>query len=137
MATKVIVIEKAFYHGEILKPGRTISIKEDKIPSWAKKMGNKQVKETNEPSQENAGESEGQNRGILSIFNFNKNTVIEKSDAELNTELSGKTEDELNEILNKLIDKGVENNIYLDNTNNKTLIEQIIELEKALKQKQG
>ncbi len=114
MTIKITALRKAFYNGEIIKPGQVITFNGDTVPSWAKKADTP-VKKAEVPAKKTKAPAE------------KAEAPAEKAD-----ELAGKTEEELNTILDELITKGVELNVYLENTDNKTVIEQINELTAAI-----
>ena len=49
MATKIVAKQRAFFNGEIIKPGQIINFKGDNIPSWAKKVGSGKTEEVKTP----------------------------------------------------------------------------------------
>lgn len=141
MAIKVIAIQRAFFNGEIIKPGRILNIKGDQIPSWAKKVTQGKGEETKTPQAPPAKKDAEQQTLIPPGQNEtpanpdegkNENENI-PAGLENNLDLSGKTDEELNVILDELITKGLEANVYLENTEGKSVIEQIQELTAAIK----
>ena len=107
MTVKVVAKIRAFYNGEIIKPGQIITLKDGiEIPSWAKKINIAEQHETPQNNQENANE------------------------------FAGKTQEELLSILDELINKSIEMGITLENAENKTIVEQIIELRKLIAEKE-
>lgn len=134
MAIKIVAKQRAYFNGEIIKPGQIITFKGDNIPSWAKKVGSGKTEEGKTPpapSAENASEQQTLLQPETTIQT--DNTAIEQTAGKL--DLSGKTEDELNEILDDLITKGLDVGVYLENTENKTVIEQIQELNTEINRK--
>ena len=98
---KIIAKQKAFYKGEIIKVGQILDIKEKKIPSWAKELLNKNVKQEV----------------------VNTKTV---------GELEQMNQEELDMILDNLITQLIEKGLTIENTENKTAIEQIEEAKELL-----
>lgn len=152
---KVMCKIKAFYNGEIIKPGAIIEFKGNKLPSWAKEVKPSKKEQTTpntkseQPKQpdEQTGANGEQNPstdeqngqdGEQNIADGEQNTPDNeqtgdetakeiKIDPQFAQELAGKTETELNAILDDLITKGLDKGILID-TENKTIIEQIYEL---------
>lgn len=137
MTIKIVAKQRAFFNGEIIKPGTILNIKGDKIPSWAKRVGSGKTEETKTPPAPPEQNSNGQQTLIppvepVSTVEPENNNGDENPPAEL--DLSGKTEEELNTILDELITKGLEANVYLENTEGKSVVEQIQELSAAIKE---
>ena len=58
MTVKVVAKIRAFYNGEIIKPGQIITLKDGiEIPSWAKKINNKNTESQKNVQQEQVNES--------------------------------------------------------------------------------
>lgn len=134
MAIKIIAKQRAFFNGEIIKPGTILSIKGDKIPSWAKRVnqGNQGGNET-KTSQKTAVKD---NAGQQMLIPQKENEAAASDKQALSTvDLSGKTDEELNVILDELITKGLDVGVYLENTENKTVIKQIQELNTEIEKK--
>lgn len=134
MAIKVVAKIRAFYNGEIIKPGQIITLKEGiEIPSWAKKIDNKNTESRKKVQQEQVH---------LPNANQTNTTIVEqqKMQQEANQEnvedFAGKTQEELLSILDELINKSIEVGITLENVENKTVVEQIIELRKLIAEKE-
>ncbi len=100
---KVKILEAAFYNNVYYKKGAIVEINIKKCPSWAEVI---EVKQQKTPKQ-------------------NQNN--EKNNPDNNE--AKKREEYLEELLNKAFDKG----ILLEDTENKTVDEQIKELEELLK----
>ena len=133
MTIKIMAKQRAFFNGEIIKPGTILTIESDKVPSWAKKINSGKTEETQIPPVEN----ETGQQTLIPPEQTTQPVEEEKDDENIPAEidLSGKTEEELNEILDELITKGLEVNVYLENTEGKGIIEQIQELSAEIKKK--
>ena len=139
---------KAFYNGEIIKPGTILEIKENKAPSWAKVIESKKTQNVpqNDTKPDEQNQSQGEQITIIGEQNQGDDeqtetdgeqtegngeqkpeTEKEKIDPQFAQELSGKTESELTAILDDLLTQALDKGILID-TENKTLIEQINEL---------
>lgn len=134
MAIKVVAKIRAFYNGEIIKPGQIITLKEGiEIPSWAKKIDNKNTESRKKVQQEQVH---------IPNANQTNTTIVEqqKMQQEANQEnveeFAGKTQEELLSILDELINKSIERGITLENVENKTVVEQIVELRKLITEKE-
>lgn len=134
MTIKAIAKIRAFYNGAIIKPGQRFDFKGDvySLPTWAKAVAtqeNTQKGQTPQsPSEQNQQGSQNQPQ--------NDNTENGVKELEIPEDLKGKTVGELGVILDELITKGLDANIELDNIENKTVIEQIIELRTKLAQRE-
>lgn len=130
MAKKIIAKAKAYYGGNIVKPGSIITIQDDVIPSWGKEINSKKAN----CEQKTNGES-GENKQQSPFSTFLQQFI--KSDnetgVETDAELSKKSEEELQQILDTLITKGLELGVYLQNTEGKSVVEQIQELTTGIK----
>lgn len=157
---KIMALRRAFYNGSIIKTGEILDIKGNSVPSWAKKINedkNTQKENSNKKQEENSAvvnanpdadsSADGANINV-NIGNENvqlninvKDSQEGKESVEDNTtaeeisadDLEGKTEEELLDILNKLIDETVAKGITLENAENKTVKEQIKELRELVK----
>ena len=154
---KIMALRRAFFNGSIIRTGEILDIKGNTVPSWAKKIDNKKEDENANANQKgNNEQSEGtpataDNGNVANIninvgdesvpvqVSVNDTNESEKVPAEpaaeenVVDELADKTEEELLEILNKLIDETVAKGITLENAENKTVIEQIKELQELVK----
>lgn len=121
---KVKVIKDCYYDNEYIKAGRIIDLKEKKLPSWATLAD-----------------------GIATAKNKNKTTGIEPCannirKPEQNTENQQTANSpvqqplQTEQYLDLLINEAMEQNIYLDDADKKSVSEQIAELEKLLKKEQ-
>ncbi len=133
MTVKVVAKIRAFYNGEIIKPGQIITLKDGiEIPSWVKKINNKNTESQKNVQQEQVNASN---------TNQTNPTIAEQHETPQNNqenanEFAGKTQEELLSILDELINKSIEMGITLENAENKTIVEQIIELRKLIAEKE-
>lgn len=140
---------KAFYNGEIVKPGTILEFKGNKLPSWAKEVkqskkeqsapageqNNKPDEQTGtngeqKPSTDEQNGTNGEQNAQVGEQQ-NETAKEDKIDPQFAQELAGKSESELNAILDELLTKALDKGILID-TENKTIIEQINELTKKL-----
>jgi len=126
---KVICKIRAFWDGEIIKPGQIVEIKGKDVPCWAKPLNGK-APEPKEDENGKAPEQKEDENGKAPEQNENNVPEDNKKD-EVNPliaqELAGKNESELNAILEELRTEALDKNITVD-AENKTVIEQINEL---------
>lgn len=115
---KVICKIRAFWDGEIIKPGQIVEIKGKDVPCWAKPLNGKAP----EPKEDENGKTPEQNEN--NVPEDNKKDEVNPLIAQ---ELAGKNESELNAILEELRTEALDKNITVD-AENKTVIEQINEL---------
>ena len=115
---KVICKIRAFWDGEIIKPGQIVEIKGKDVPCWAKPLNGKAP----EPKEDENGKAPEQNEN--NVPEDNKKDEVNPLIAQ---ELAGKNESELNAILEELRTEALDKNITVD-AENKTVIEQINEL---------
>ena len=116
---KVICKIRAFWDGEIIRPGQIVEIKGKDVPCWAKPLNGKAP----EPKEDENTKGEPEQK---------ENKVPEDDKKEdvnplVAQELAGKNESELNAILEELRTEALDKNITVD-AENKTVIEQINEL---------
>lgn len=154
---KIMALRRAFFNGSIIRTGEILDIKGNTVPSWAKKIDNKKEDENanvnqkgnNEQSEGTSAIADNGNAANINInvgdesvpvqISVNDTNESEEAPAEsaaeenVVDELANKTEEELLEILNKLIDETVAKGITLENAENKTVIEQIKELQELVK----
>ena len=154
---KIMALRRAFFNGSIIRTGEILDIKGNTVPSWAKKIDNKKEDENananqkgnNEQSEGTSATADNGNAANINInvgdesvpvqLSVNDTNESEEATAESTAEenvvdeLADKTEEELLEILNKLIDETVAKGITLENAENKTVIEQIKELQELVK----
>lgn len=149
---KVIALRRAFYRGAIVRVGDVINTKGNLIPEWAKKFDEKEeVKEPQQPQQPQQPQPEqpqvNQNAEQINLgFEENgKGKEEEKQEDKKEEEkepqqpqesenLEEKTDEELMEILNPLLDTSVQMGIMLENAADLSLAEQIVELRKLIKE---
>ena len=156
---KIIAIEKAFYNGNIVKAGEIIEITDDKkVPEWAKVLGQtKDVQEETVVTQgtlipdkqtikEKAGKTEEtvETDEVEETQTETEETVetdeVEETQTEtedVQDELVGKTDEKLELILDELLTKALDRNIYIEDADKKTVIEQINELKSKLAEPEG
>lgn len=111
---KVTANIKVFYKGTIYKPGDKVDIKGNIAPSWAKEY--KPVKEEKQ----------------VKAVETNKTPEESNSDETSTDKYANKTPEELENILDDLINKSIEKDITIEDADKKSVIEQIMELEKKL-----
>lgn len=135
MTIRIQALCRAFYNGEIIKPGQVLTIKGDIVPSWAKLVG--QSKKT-QKSEDNETQTEEGKQKTLTLNNLKVNVVNPTSD---NTEqeqtpsvdTSKLPEEALNNLLDDLLTKTCEKGLMVDCAN-MTILEQIEALKKALEE---
>lgn len=132
---KVKVIKDCYYDNEYIKAGRIIDLKEKKLPSWATLADgiatakNKNKTTGIEPCANNIRKPEQNTE--------NQQTANSPVQQPLQTEQSEELSDTQKEqYLDLLINEAMEQNIYLDDADKKSVSEQIAELEKLLKKEQ-
>lgn len=114
---KVRILEPAFFNNIYLNKGAITDLNIDECPSWAEVIGEKpKTEKLIQKENNNDNNAEGQGKEEKPIFN----------EVELTNEAK---KEYLEELLNKAFDKG----ILLEGTENKTVDEQIAELEELLK----
>ena len=101
---RVKILQDAYFNDEYLKKNRIVELNIQKCPSWAECLDGK-TKATKEAK---AQEKKEENKTIFG-------------------------EEEKQAKLNKLLDEAIEKDIIIDDVDNKTIDEQIAELEKLLK----
>ena len=129
---KVKVIKDCYYDNEYIKAGRIIDLKEKKLPSWATLADgiatakNKNKTTGIEPCANNIRKPEQKTE--------NQQTANAPVQQPLQTEQSEElTDTQKEQYLDLLINEAMEQNIYLDDADKKSVDEQIAELEKLLK----
>ena len=133
MAIKVVAKIRAFYNGEIIKPGQIITLKDGiEIPSWAKTINNKNTESQKNVQQEQVNSP---NKNQKNTTTVEQQETSQEAKLENVEEFAGKTQEELTSILDELINKSIEMGITLENAENKTPVEQIIELRKLIADK--
>ena len=132
---KVKVIKDCYYDNEYIKAGRIIDLKEKKLPSWATLADgiatakNKNKTTGIEPCANNIRKPEQNTE--------NQQTANSPEQQPLKIEQSEELSDTQKEqYLDLLINEAMEQNIYLDDADKKSVSEQITELEKLLKMEQ-
>ena len=146
---KVKVIKDCYYDNEYIKAGRIIDLKEKKLPSWATLADgiatakNKNKTTGIEPCANNIRKPE-QNTENQQTANSPVQQPLQTEQSAnspvqqpLQTEQSEELSDTQKEqYLDLLINEAMEQNIYLDDADKKSVSEQIAELEKLLKKEQ-
>lgn len=138
---KVICNTKAYWDGEIIKPGQVLNIKGDTVPTWATAF---KSKKTQNDEKENTPEENVNNEQNQNVQNEGENTPEENpvtnqgaEKVKVNPmdalELSRKSESELSVILDELLTKALDKGIEIDLEKQST-IESIIELRTKLKE---
>lgn len=129
---KVKVIKDCYYDNEYIKAGRIIDLKEKNLPSWATLADgiatakNKNKTTGIEPCANNIRKPEQNTE--------NQQTANSPEQQPLKIEQSEELSDTQKEqYLDLLINEAMEQNIYLDDADKKSVDEQIAELEKLLK----
>lgn len=112
----VKVIKTAYYNNSLVFPNEIIEFKGGKFPSWAELIQG-EIK-NDAPDDTN------------NVQNENK-TDDKKKDENKEVQLTFENQDRV-EYLNKLIDESIEKGILIENSENKTVEEQIKELEALL-----
>lgn len=121
---KIIAVEKAFYKGNIVKVGEIIEITDDKkVPEWAKVL-------------EQAKSVQDEPLVAQGTLIPEEETTKEKTE-DVQDELVGKTDEELELILDELLTKALDKNIFIEDADKKTVIEQINELKSKLAEVEG
>lgn len=143
---KVKILEPAFFNNTYLNKGEIVNLNIDECPSWAEVIGKKPKAKEQEQKEENEQELIALRKELLELTGkevteeFTKEQLIEEIEkakktlkqvqGDKDTELADEAKKEyLEELLNKAFDKG----ILLEGTENKTVDEQIKELEELLK----
>lgn len=121
---KIVCKIRAFFNGEIIKPGQIVDFKGKEIPCWAKPLNSKADAE-----KENTPENPSTQQPTQTGDKVPEENTPEKEQVNPQTaqELANKNESELNVILEELRTQALEKNIVVD-AENKTVIEQINEL---------
>lgn len=122
---KVICKIRAFWDGEIIKPGQIVEVKGKEIPCWAKPLNKKDEDEEKNPDDKQPNNPPADDKGEEKKDEDKKTSVnVDPMTAQA---LAGKNESELNAILEELRTEALDKNIVVD-AENKTVIEQINEL---------
>ena len=134
---KVKVIKEAYYNLEYLKVGRIIDYKEKKLPSWAtlidgvETKSNKKPEKKEEKKVETPVEPQEKKEEKPEVKEL-KQKEAPKENAPVAPETE-KSEVELQEELDALLDESVSKGIILEDAEKKTIEEQIAELRSSLK----
>ena len=142
---KVKAIAEGYYNDEIIKKGRVFNIKGDKLPSWCTlasgietRKPEEQIEEPQTPAvpsvEGNEGpevkEPEGVNEGAKEETNEGEAAPEENA-----PEVADEASPEALSYLNRLIDEGIEKGVLIEDTDKKSIKQQIDELEKRLGRK--
>lgn len=124
------VTKLAFYGGCLVYPNEIIkNFKGDKVPSWATLAGGKEIK----PEEKEEVKQEAPVEGEEAPVEEDKDKPVEGGEeAPVEGEETEKSEIELQEELNKLIDESIDKGIIIEDSENKTVKEQIEELKVLL-----
>ncbi len=109
------VTKLAFYGGGLVYPGEIIKNYKGEVPTWATLADGSQTKKTQAPVEPKNDEQKNNPKGQTG-----ENNDLEKTEAEIFEEY------------NKLLDEAVEKNILLEDADKKTIVEQIAELKVLL-----
>lgn len=127
---KVKVIKDCYFDKEYIKAGRIIDFSGDKLPSWATladgNIRNNKKEKTVETSTKNINNAKQEN----------PKTTDKSENADKNKKSQELTDTQKEQYLEMLINEGMENNIFIENADKKTIDEQISELENLLKKEQ-
>ncbi len=110
---KVLCKIRAFYDGEIVKPGQIVEIKGKDVPCWAKPVSDKA---TEEKTEQPTNLPEQRDDDVPEVNTGNKtpenNPVKEQVNPQVAQELATKNESELNAILEDLRTQALEKKHY-------------------------
>ena len=137
---KIIAVEKAFYKGNIVKVGEIIEITDDKkVPEWAKVLEQtKSVQDEPLVAQGTLIPEEATTEGKTEeTVETDEVEEAQTETEDVQDELVGKTDEELELILDELLTKALDKNIYIEDADKKTVIEQINELKSKLAEVEG
>lgn len=126
---KILCKIRAYYNGEIIKPGQIVDISGDTVPCWGKPVNNRKPVEQKKQTPEVTGNEttdENETENNPPVDNANGEQTPEVTPQEVQ-ELANKPESELVAILEELRTQALEKNIIVD-AENKSIIEQINEL---------
>lgn len=147
------VTKMAYYKNSLVYPNEIIKNYVGEVPSWATLANGKEVNpkleeiENENPDNvgqgeagksEDAAKGEGSEQMTLNNIgqgeseNEEQSEVVVAGDGGVHVIPAEKTEVEIMEEYNKLLDEAVEKNILLDDADKKTIVEQIAELKKLL-----
>ena len=118
---KIRVKDKAFYNDQIVKVGDIIDIKEKDAPSWAEPVKKSDKTKEPEKKQENQNVQNDEKKTETVVNNEGTETKEPEQDA---------ADSEV--YLELLINEALEKNIFIQNSEAKTVADQIKELEIAL-----
>ncbi len=153
---KVKAIAEGYYNDELIKKGRVFNIKGDKLPKWCTLANGIETRnkdedvsepqtpavpsiegnegpEVKEPEVVNEVATEGE--GTVSELENVQTDAPEVQPEENAPEVIDEASPEAVSYLNRLIDEGVEKGVLIEDTDKKSIKEQIAELEKRLGRK--
>ena len=147
---KVKAIAEGYYNDEIIKKGRIFNIKGDKVPSWCTLVNGIESRKPEEDVQEPQtpavpANDEGNAPAAPEVENAGpeakepEETPEEVKEPEETPVEENAPEDEASpeavSYLNRLIDEGIEKGVLIEDTDKKSIKQQIDELEKRLGRK--
>lgn len=140
---QVKVMRKIFRNSTLIQPGTILNIEGNRVPVWAKAIDKKatapdkveQQKIINQP-QKPVEQKQEVNSAPDKVEQQNNKEQTETTE-NLNSDLDGKTEIELAKILDAEITKAVEKNILIEDTDKKSVLEQIIEIRTKLAEQEA
>lgn len=138
------VTKLAFYGGGLVYPGEIIKNYKGEVPTWATLADGSQTKKSQAPVEPKKDEQQNNPEGQAGENNDLEKTeeqdapegeqteTIVAGDGGVHVIPAEKTEAEILEEYNKLLDEAVEKNILLEDADKKTIVEQIAELKVLL-----
>lgn len=151
---KVKAIAEGYYNDEIIKKGRVFNIKGDNVPKWCTLANGIETRKPEEPIEEpqtpavptndegNAPAApevkEDDNKPAEEDSSEAVEQGEEASPSDINTnapEVADEASPEAVSYLNRLIDEGIEKGVLIEDTDKKSIKQQIDELEKRLGRK--
>lgn len=144
---KVKAIAEGYYNDELIKKGRVFNIKGDNVPSWCTLANGIETRKPEEkieepqtpavPTNEEGNAPAAPEAKEPEVVNEGENTPEiqpEENAPEVNTP-DDETSPEAVSYLNRLIDEGIEKGVLIEDTDKKSIKQQIDELEKRLGRK--
>jgi len=141
---KVKAIAEGYYNDEIIKKGRIFNIKGDKVPSWCTLVNGIESRKPDEDVQEPQTPSvptnaEGDAPAAPEVVNEGEEVKEPEGPQENTPEENAPKDEEVSpeviSYLNRLIDEGIEKGVLIEDTDKKSIKQQIDELEKRLGRK--
>ena len=144
---KVKAIAEGYYNDELIKKGRVFNIKGDNVPSWCTLANGIETRNKNEdvsepqtpavPTNEEGNAPaapEAKEPEVVNAPEEPQENTPEENAPEVNTP-DDETSPEAVSYLNRLIDEGIEKGVLIEDTDKKSIKQQIDELEKRLGRK--